>query len=118
LSKHEILIWHNFIFAGLRLGYAAGDERVIHALASVRPAWNVNALAQIAGLAALKDEARQQATLTRLQQEKQFLLDGLDALGFTPVPSRTQFFLLPVGNATNFRQRLLPHGILVRDCKS
>jgi histidinol-phosphate aminotransferase len=105
-------------FAGLRLGYAAGDECVIQTLASVRPAWNVNALAQTGGLAALKDEAHQQATLTRLQQEKQFLLDGLNALGFTLVPSRTQFFLLPVDDAAHFRQRLLPHGILVRDCTS
>jgi histidinol-phosphate/aromatic aminotransferase/cobyric acid decarboxylase-like protein len=110
----------DYALAGLRLGYAAGDERLIQALASVRPAWNVNALAQAAGLAALNDEAHQQATLAQLQQEKHFLLAGLSALGFTPVPSKTQFFLIPVParNATVFRQNLLPQGILVRDCTS
>ncbi len=108
----------DYALAGLRLGYAAGDERLIRALKAVRPAWNVNALAQAAGVAALHDEAHQQATLAQLQQEKYFLLAGLTALGFAPVSSQTQFFLVPVGNATVFRQSLLSHGILVRDCTS
>jgi histidinol-phosphate aminotransferase len=108
----------DYALAGLRLGYAAGDEHLIHKLAAVRPAWNVNALAQAAGLAALFDEAHQQTTLAQLQEEKRFLLTGLNELCFTPLPSQTQFFLVPVGNATVFRQSLLPHGILVRDCTS
>jgi histidinol-phosphate/aromatic aminotransferase/cobyric acid decarboxylase-like protein len=108
----------DYALAGLRLGYACGDERVIQALASVRPAWNVNSLAQAAGLTALNDSAHQLKTLAQLQQEKRFLLDGLSVLGFAPLPSHTQFFLMPVTNATAFRQNLLPHGILVRDCAS
>jgi histidinol-phosphate aminotransferase len=108
----------DYALAGLRLGYACGDERVIRALASVRPAWNVNALAQAAGLAALNDTTHQLMTLTQLQQEKRFLIDGLTALAFVPVVSHTQFFLMPVTHATAFRQNLLSHGILVRDCTS
>jgi histidinol-phosphate aminotransferase len=100
------------------LGYAAGDKRLIQLLTSVRPAWNVNALSQAAGLAALHDKAHQQTTLAQLEQEKHFLLTGLTTLGFAPVPSQTQFFLVSVGNATVFRQNLLPQGILVRDCTS
>ncbi len=108
----------DFALAGLRLGYALGDERLIQALTTVRPAWNVNGLAQAAGLAALADENYYQVTLAQLRQEKDFLQNGLVALGFTPVPSQTHFFLLPVHNAARFRQDLLPHGILVRDCTS
>jgi histidinol-phosphate aminotransferase len=108
----------DYALAGLRLGYAAGNERIIQALASIRPTWNVNALAQAAGCAALNDDAHQQATLAKLQQEKQFLLTELSTQGFAPVPTQTQFFLIPVSNATAFRQSLLPHGILVRDCTS
>jgi len=108
----------DYALAGLRLGYAVGDERLIHALEAVRPAWNVNALAQAAGLAALSDEPYYQITLAQLRDEKTFLLNGLKELGFSPVPSPTQFFLLPVGNAAQFRQNLLRHGILVRDCTS
>jgi len=108
----------DYAIAALRLGYAVADQAIIQELVNLRPAWNVNALAQAAGLAALQDEAHQRETLAQLQQEKHFLLNELTALGFAPVPSQTQFFLLPVENATLFRKNLLPHGILVRDCTS
>jgi len=71
-----------------------------------------------AGLAALGDEPYYQATLAQLRDEKTFLLNGLKIQGFSPVPSQTQFFLLPVENTTQFRQTLLRQGLLVRDCTS
>lgn len=108
----------DYAMAGLRLGYAVADEAVIQELVNVRPAWNVNALAQSAGLAALRDEAHQRETLAQLQIEKQKLVAGLQGLGFDPVPSHTNYFLLPVHNGADFRQELLAHGILVRDCAS
>ena len=108
----------DYAIAGLRLGYAVADEAMIRALVNVRPAWNVNALAQAAGLAALQDEAYLRTTLAQLRDEKQNLLDGLKNLGFVPVPSSTNYFLLPVGNGKAFRQKLLRYGMLVRDCAS
>lgn len=108
----------DYAIAGLRLGYAVGEEAVVRAIVNVRPAWNVNALAQAAGLAALQDKAHQRETLKQLRIETQKLTDGLKKLGFDPVPSRTHYFLLPVGNGANFRQRLLAQGILTRDCAS
>ena len=59
----------DYAIAGLRLGYAVADEAIIQSLVNVRPAWNVNALAQSAGLAALQDETHQHETLTQLQIE-------------------------------------------------
>lgn len=108
----------DYALAGLRLGYAVGDEAVIQAIANLRPAWNVNALAQAAGLAALQDEAHLRETLGQVQIEKQKLIAGLQEVGFEPVPSHTHYFLLPVGNGADFRQKLLAQGILVRDCAS
>ncbi|GAB4505755.1 MAG: histidinol-phosphate transaminase [Anaerolineales bacterium] len=108
----------DYALAGLRLGYAAGDEAVIQAIVNLRPAWNVNALAQAAGLAALQDEVHQRETLTQLRSETQKLVEGLRRLGFNPVPSRTHYFLLPVASGADFRQKLLAQGVLVRDCAS
>jgi len=108
----------DYAIAGLRLGYAVADEAIIQSLVNIRPAWNVNALAQSAGLAALQDEAHQRETLSQLQIEKQKLITGLQDLGFNPVPSHTNYFLLPVTSGADFRQKLLTHGILVRDCAS
>lgn len=108
----------DYALAGLRLGYAIGEVRLIDALTNVRPAWNVNSLAQAAGLAALNDTVYYQTSLNHLGVEKEFLLAGLVTAGFIPVQSHTHFFLLPVGSATCFRQNLLHKGILVRDCSS
>ncbi len=108
----------DYALAGLRLGYAVGNERLTQALASVRPAWNVNALAQSAGLVALQDVEYYQESLLRIKEEKEFLEKGLRELGFTPIPSQTHFFLLPVERGAKFRQNLLDQGFQVRDCAS
>ena len=104
--------------AALRLGYALGPANLIAALTAQRPPWNVNALAQAAGLAALQDPAHLAQTLIQLQKEKDLLVAGLKNIGYDPQPSQTHFFLLPVSNGADFRAALLPHGILVRDCAS
>lgn len=108
----------DYALAGLRLGYAVGDERIIAALGRTLPPWNVNALAQAAGLAALADEEHIRHSLTRLAQDKETLIRDLRALGLNPLPSAAQFFLIEVGNGTAWRQVLLRHKILVRDCTS
>jgi histidinol-phosphate aminotransferase len=104
--------------AGLRLGYAVGPPDIIAALARVRPPWNVNALAQAAGIAALQDTAYVASCLARIAQAKQELVAGMATLGLQPVPSATHFFLLPVTHGAMLRRALLRHDILVRDCAS
>ncbi len=104
-----------YALAGLRLGYAVGPTEVIAALAAVRPAWNVNAMAQAAGVAALEDETYLQRSLTWLAQANADFRANLTGLGLIPLPSATHFFLLQVGNGARFRQTLLRQGILVRD---
>jgi L-threonine-O-3-phosphate decarboxylase len=104
--------------AGVRLGYAVGHPEVMRALALVRPPWNVNALAQAAGIAALQDQAHVVRSLAQLAHARETLLQDMRALGVALVPSCTHFFLLRVGEATACRRALLQHGILVRDCTS
>jgi L-threonine-O-3-phosphate decarboxylase len=107
-----------YALAGLRLGYAVGDPDILTALQRARPPWSVNALAQAAGIAALQDTMHLAHCLAQIAQAKRDLVAGLHALGLTPVPSTTHFFLARVGHGTFCRQALLRHGILVRDCAS
>lgn len=104
--------------AGLRLGYAIAHEEIINALSRVRPPWNINAVAQKAGVIALNDAEHLERCQREIRQAKQFLIGELHRIGFTLVPSSTNFFLVKVTNAKNFRAALLRHGILVRDCSS
>ncbi len=122
LHRKNILVLRSmtkeYAIAGLRLGYAVGDETVIAALTDLRPAWNVNALAQAAGLAVLQDETHLAKTLAELRAEHILLISGLKELGYEPVPSQTHYFLMPVGNGAQFRRKLLQKKMLVRDCAS
>jgi threonine-phosphate decarboxylase len=121
-GERNVLVLHSLTkdcgLAGLRLGYAVGTEEVIVALRRTQPPWSVNALAQAAGVAALRDSAHRQRCLERLTRSKQELTDGLMRLGLEPVPSATHFFLVRVGDGAAFRRALLRRGVLVRDCAS
>jgi histidinol-phosphate aminotransferase len=108
----------DYAIAGLRLGFAVGSDDIIEALTKVRPPWNVNAVAQEAGLAAIMNEDHLSHSMARLQTAKEGLLYGLNQLGLQPIPSETHYFIIKVGDAAEFRRRLLTHKIQVRDCAS
>jgi len=108
----------DYALAGLRLGYVVGHETIVDVLTRVRPAWNVSALAQAAGVAALSDQAYLDETLNALNKDKEVLVTGLRRSGWAPLPSTVHFFLLRVGDGAAFRRNLLRHRIQVRDCAS
>ncbi len=118
----NILVLHSMTkahaLAGVRLGYAVGAAEVIAVLGKVRPTWNVNAIAQAAGIVALDDVSHLTQTLAQVSADKAALVASLEALGLAPLPSVTHFFLCEVGPARELRQSLLQRGILVRDCAS
>ncbi len=108
----------DYALAGLRLGYAIAAEPVISVLKRVRPPWNVSAAAQAAGVFVLKDGAYLDDCRAKTRQARDFLVEGLRRLGFAPLPSNTNFFLVKVGDAAGFRRALLCKGIQVRNCAS
>ena len=108
----------DYALAGLRLGYVIANQEIIQNLRKVCPPWNVNVVAQKAGVIALKDTEYLKRCESKIRQAKQFLIDELDQIGFKLVPSKTNFFLVKVGDGKSFRNALLRHGIMVRDCNS
>jgi len=122
ISRGSVIILHSmtkdYALAGLRLGYAVAKQEVINSLRRVCPPWNVNVIAQKAGVIALEDADYLEQSKKKIKKAKQFLVDELRRLGLQPLPSDANFFLVKVGNAKRFRTALLKHGILVRDCTS
>lgn len=104
--------------AGLRLGYAVASPVIIDSLRRVCPPWNINVIAQKMGVAVLADADYLEWSQRKIREAKRFLVDGLTQLGFPPLPSDTNYFLVKVDNAREFRAALLKYGILVRDCAS
>src|SRR5262249_45597412 len=85
-----------YALPGLRLGYVvAPPEWAARVRAQVVP-WSVNALAQVAGLAALKEEDHTQITHDWLEVEALPLGARLAAVSdrLRPVPSATSFVLV------------------------
>jgi histidinol-phosphate aminotransferase len=109
----------NYALAGLRLGYAVAGEEIIDMLSRVSPPWNVNAVAQRAGVTALQNKGYLEKSRESVFREKKYLVKNLEKLGFVCVPSDANYFLVRVNNAAKFRKRLLiGKKILVRDCTS
>ncbi len=108
----------DYALAGLRLGYAVSAERVISVLKRVKPPWNVSAVAQKAGIHALKSDGYLEECWIKIKEAREFLTEGLKRLGFSSLPTQTNFFLVRVGDAAGLRKALLKKGILVRDCSS
>jgi histidinol-phosphate aminotransferase len=104
-----------FGLAGLRLGYALADPRLVHWLNSVQEPFNVNRIALAAGLASLGraaevDERRALAIRAR-KRLAELLRDG----GMRPVRSSANFVLAEVGvDDRELAERLLRRGILIR----
>jgi len=108
----------DYAMAGLRLGYGVAKEEIIANLRRICPPWNVNALAQKAGIIAIAREEYLERCQIELRQAKNYLVAELSGLGLPPLPSEANFFLVKVGDAPRFRRELLKRMILVRDCTS
>ena len=108
----------DYALAGLRLGYGVAGKEIIATLSRICPPWNVNAVAQQAGIKVLEEEEYVKQCQAELRPAKGYLVTELNRLGLSPLPSAANFFLVEVGNAAQFRRQLLRKGILVRDCTS
>lgn len=104
--------------AGLRLGYALAPLALAESLDRVRPPWSVNAVAQAAGLAAVRDQAHLHRARDEVRRARAYVTEALGALGLRVLPSAANYVLVGVGDAAAARAALLRHGIVVRDCSS
>jgi threonine-phosphate decarboxylase len=81
--------------------------------------WSVNTLAQIAGVAALRDAEYLAATKHLVRRERNYLRESLSRIGIAVTPPEANFLLADLQGraaAPKLKRRLLDHGILIRDC--
>ena len=104
--------------AGVRLGYLVAEPNVVASVQRLQPSWSVNAVAQAAGAAALKDDAHIAEARKVISRAKEYLHGELEALGVPVTASAANFLLARVGDASRVRSSLLRRGIAVRDCTS
>lgn len=80
--------------AGMRVGYAMGDAKLIEGLEIVKNSTNsypLDQLAQVAALAAIEDDAYFAQSCQVVIENRQWLTEQLQALGFDVLPSKANF---------------------------
>jgi len=102
--------------AGLRVGYAiCSDAGLARAVAAAKTPFNVNGAAQIAAMAALRDDAWMKASTARLRTERERVRAALHRLGLRPAPSQTNFLFFDTGaDSDGIAAALLREGIIVK----
>jgi len=112
-----------FALPGLRLGYVLAGEDLIAELAFHKEPWSVNHFAQVAGIAALKDEEFISMSRKLIAKERKSLYEDLLKLDrLKPYPSKTNFILVelehPAWSSIRLREELAKRAIMIRDCSS
>ncbi|MFQ5510340.1 MAG: histidinol-phosphate transaminase [Candidatus Krumholzibacteriia bacterium] len=104
-----------YSLAGLRIGYALADPRVVGILHKMRQPFNVNRLAQAAAMTALDCRAELSGVISEIVAERQRMREAILSLGCTCPASQTNFlFVVPDSFSGDICGRLEEQGIIVR----
>lgn len=105
-----------FAFAGARVGYLAADPTVIDALRLVRLPYHLSALTQAAASAALRHSETMLRMVDDIVAQRDRISATLEALGYLPHESWTNFVLFGgVDDPADTWRRLYDRGVLIRD---
>jgi threonine-phosphate decarboxylase len=107
-----------YALSGLRVGYMHLPLSLTDAVREAKEPWTVNSLAQIAGVAALDDEAYRAETFSTIKKEKRALEEGFGRMGISYLPSSANYYLLQMEKAAELVARLREKRILVRECSN
>jgi histidinol-phosphate aminotransferase len=105
----------SYSLAGARLGLLFAHDQLVEQLVKVKDSYNVNAITQALGAAAIQDLAYHRDLVSKTLTERARLEKGVAALGWTWPPSAGNFLLCQVGERAGALYRTLKsRGILVR----
>jgi histidinol-phosphate aminotransferase len=100
--------------AGLRIGYLVGPTEVVDVLRRIRPPFSVNALAQVAAVAALEDTPHAAKVLDYVIKTREELRTTFENYGYETVPSEANFVLVMAPEEDRLVERLAQGGVSVR----
>ena len=117
--KHLLILrafTKSFAIPGIRLGYLlCPNEETAERVEEQLPEWNVSVPAQLAGIAAMKEEDFLKQSREKIAKEREWLTQELTRIGAIVFPSKANFILFQ-WTKNDLYQRLLEQRILIRDC--
>lgn len=120
LGQHRLLILRAFTkfyaLAGLRLGYClCADTALLEKMRLCGQPWNVSALAQAGGVAALREKAYGEKLKALIAAQRPVLAAALTECGLRVVPGRANYLLFYTDDH-DLHEKLRAKGILIRSC--
>ena len=119
-SNRNVIVMRTFSksysLAGLRVGYAVGPKDLIEAMEKVKDSYNVDAIAQLIALAAIKDHRWMKRNVAKVVKTRERFSAELKRRGWDVLPSQANFvFAKPPGNnAAEIFSDLKKRNIFVR----
>jgi histidinol-phosphate aminotransferase len=107
----------SYALAGMRIGFALGSPQLIAALDAVKDSYNLNRLAIVAAVAAIKDEDHHRNIVEYVVNERAWLEDRLREEGFEHSPSAANFVFVkppPGASAAAVADALRERRVLIR----
>lgn len=103
--------------AGQRIGYAFATAETVASFNKIRLHFGINRVAQAGALASLDDLEFQRQVIAEVERGREDYSRSADELGFTALPSATNFVTIDVGgfeNAKRIVQELAKDGVFIR----
>lgn len=102
--------------AGLRVGYAIADKRIINYLDKIKAPYNLNSASAALAISALKKKKKMLEFRKAILSEREKLSKVLENLGFAVYPSEANFLLVKYSGADSIFNKLVQKsGIIVRN---
>jgi len=122
ISRPNLLVMRTFSkaygLAGIRCGYAIGEETLIRDFEKIRNHYGTSRMAQIAGLAALQDQDWLAHVVERVAAGRDRLSEIARSNGLKPIVSATNFVTMDCGSdgafALKVMQNLLSRDVFIR----
>lgn len=100
--------------ANFRVGYAVFSKEIAEEVQKTRLPYNVNSVAQVAAVAAFKDQAFVQDVVDKNRQQRQLLQQYFDENDIFHYPSQANFIFFKYPQADDLAEYLLKNGYLIR----
>lgn len=106
----------SYSLAGMRLGYAVGDARLINGLYKLKDSYNVDLVAQTAAKAAFADQTNLKKNCEAIKDTREKFCKALTDMNFSIVPSEANFLFAapPDGDGERYFKALRDAAIIVR----
>jgi histidinol-phosphate aminotransferase len=105
-----------YALAGLRAGYGFASPEIVDYIERIRPPFNLNLFAQVAGAASLADKQQVKKGVALVEKGKKYLYKELAKLGLPYIPTAANFVLVGLAprSGQDVFKKLLQQGVIVR----